>query len=214
MPPDVGVPGGAKAEHGGRDQADQAETDRGEKGLGQKVTLADPPSPFVVEWVTALAPVLAAPKRALDVAMGRGRNALVLARAGFRTFGVDLNADAVREAVARAGNEGLTLRAWCADLTRSALPRGRFELVLVSRYLQRDLVGALGDALAPGGVVIYETFTVRQRELGTGPRSPDHLLAAGELGRMFGRFEQLFYEEVSSPEAVARLVARKPDGTT
>jgi hypothetical protein len=56
---------------------------------------------------------------------------------------------------------------------------------------------------------VYETFTVRQRALGTGPTSPDHLLREGELRGYFDNFEIVCYEEVSSPEAVARLVARK-----
>ena len=57
--------------------------------------------------------------------------------------------------------------------------------------------------------MLYETFTVRQRALGTGPTSPDHLLREGELRQHFEDFEIVFYEEVTSPEAVARLVARR-----
>jgi len=92
----------------------------------------------------------------------------------------------------------------------SPLPRERFELVVVTRYLQRDLMRAIGEALVPGGVVIYETFTVNQRVHGAGPTSAHHLLEAGELGASFSELEILSYEEVSAPEAVARLVARRP----
>ena len=141
--------------------------------------------------------------------MGRGRHALRLARAGFLTFGVDASFDAVHDAVGAGRDAGTPIRGWCADLTQYPLPTARFELVLVTRYLQRDLFPALRDALTPGGVVLYETFTVRQRALGTGPTSPDHLLREGELRGYFDDFEIVFYEEVSSPEAVARLVARK-----
>ena len=171
---------------------------------------ADPPSRFVEEWVAALAPTIPAPKRALDVAMGRGRHAVVLARAGLRVFGVDREARAVRSAVERAAAEGLAIRGWCADLERSGLPRSRFELVLVTRYLQRDLFGALRDSVVPGGVLMYETFTVHQRALGRGPTSPDHLLRPGELRDRFDGCDVLFYEEIDAPEAVARIVARKP----
>ena len=170
----------------------------------------DPPSPFVVQWATALAPQLPAPSRALDVAMGRGRHARMLAGLGLRTFGVDADFEAVRTATHEATARGLVVRAWCADLTISPLPRGRFELVVVTRYLQRDLISGICDAAALGGFILYETFTVNQRALGVGPTSPDHLLAEGELRASFDRFEILFYEEVSAPEAVARLVARKP----
>jgi len=165
------------------------------------------PSPFVMEWIARLARPDA---RALDVAMGRGRHALPLARAGFRTFGVDVGVDLLREAARAAREAGTPIHLWCADLTMYPLPTARFDLVLVTRYLQRDLFPAIRAALVDGGVVVYETFTVRQRALGSGPTSPDHLLREGELRGYFEDFEIVFYEEVSSSEAVARLVARKP----
>ena len=122
----------------------------------------------------------------------------------------------MRDAVACAAAEGFSVRGWCADLTRSPLPRERFELVLVTRFLQRDLFGPICQAVVPTGVVMYETFTVDQRAHGTGPTSPDHLLQPGELRDRFDGFEVMFYEEVSAPDAVARIVARRPrwDGTT
>jgi tellurite methyltransferase len=82
--------------------------------------------------------------------------------------------------------------------------------VVVTRYLQRDLFPAIRDAAVPGGLVAYETFTIHQRALGTGPKSPDHLLAPGELAAAFSGFEVLFYEEVTGPEALARILARRP----
>jgi SAM-dependent methyltransferase len=169
----------------------------------------DPASEFVVRWIGALAAAVPPPRRALDVAMGRGRHARLLARSGFRAFGVDVRFDAVREAVERAAAEGTTVRGWCADLTRSRLPRGWFALVVVTRYLQRDLFPALAATLAPGGVLLYETFTEAQRALGRGPSSPDHLLRPGELRAAFSDLELLFYEEALEPDAVARLAARR-----
>jgi tellurite methyltransferase len=141
--------------------------------------------------------------------MGRGRHAIVLARAGFTVFGVDRRLDALQDAAERMQQAGLPLRAWCADLTASPPPVARFELVLVTRYLQRDLFDGLKAALVPGGVLMYETFTERQLAHGTGPRSADHLLRLGELRTCFRDFEILFDEEVNEPEAVARIVARK-----
>jgi tellurite methyltransferase len=165
-------------------------------------------SPFVAGWIATLAPDQSS--RALDLAMGRGRHALVLARNGFQTFGVDVNLDAVRDAVGAAALEHLTVRGWCADLTMFPLPPAAFDLVIVTRYLQRDLLPSMRSAVRPGGYVIYETFTVLQRALGVGPTSPDHLLAPGELRALFAGWDVLFDEEVTAPEALARLVARKP----
>ena len=166
------------------------------------------PSPFIEEWIARAA---CAPRgRALDLAMGRGRHALALARAGFPTFGVDLDYAAVRDAMAAAVRRDLRIAAWCADLTEHPLPRSRFDVIVVARYLQRDLFAAIRDAVASGGMVIYETFTVAQRALGWGPTSPSHLLEPGELRAQFNGFDVLAYEETIAPEAVARIAARRP----
>ena len=166
------------------------------------------PSPVIVEWSERIARERGGHPRALDVAMGSGRHAVAMAQTGFRTFGVDVKLTAVREAMAAAARAGVHVDGWCADLTRHPLPRGRFDLVVVCRYLQRDLFENLRAAVVPGGVVIYETFTTAQRALGRPPVSADHLLEPGELRHRFDDFDVLFYEEVLAPDAVARLVAR------
>lgn len=181
----------------------------------------DMPSPFVVEWLPRVAdalkwrgPYKVRPTHlqpaALDLAMGRGRHAQLLARAGFRTFGVDMKLEAVRDAIARGRADALVVLGWCADLTQTPLPRARFDVVLITRYLQRDLFPSIRELPKAGGTVLYETFTVNQRQLGFGPTSADHLLQPGELRQVFGGFEVLFYEETRVPEAVARIVARRP----
>jgi tellurite methyltransferase len=167
-------------------------------------------APFIEEWIARLAPPRGEYLSALDVAMGRGRYAVALALAGFRVFGVDVRFDAVRDAALRAKAAGVHVHGWCADLTQHPLPSSRFDAVVVTRYLQRNLFPALRRAVRPGGVVLYETFTTAQRALGTGPTSPDHLLEPGELRRAFEGFDVLFYEEVTAPEAVARIAARRP----
>jgi tellurite methyltransferase len=164
---------------------------------------------FVAEWLARIAPRREERLSALDVAMGRGRHAVALALGGFETFGVDISFDAVRDATMRAEAEGVRLRAWCADLTQHPLPSAHFDVIVVTRYLQRDLFRALRAAVRPGGVVVYETFTTAQRALGRGPTSPDHLLEPGELRRAFEGFDLLFYEEVLKPDALARIVARR-----
>jgi SAM-dependent methyltransferase len=162
-----------------------------------------------MEWIARLAE--RQPRgRALDLAMGRGRHALPLARLGFRTFGIDLRHAVVRDAMTTALQHGTSIAGWCADLTQFPLPTATFDLIVVTRYLQRDLFGAIRDAVKPRGVVIYETFTVAQRALGRGPTSPDHLLEPGELRRRFDGFDVLFDEETREPDAVARIVAERP----
>jgi tellurite methyltransferase len=167
------------------------------------------PSTFVVQWAPWVAARLAPAPRALDVAMGRGRHVQTLGRAGFGVYGVDHELSLLREAVAQGAGLGMTVKAWCADLTTCPLPERRFDLVLVTRFLQRDLFPSLREAIRPGGFVIYETFTRHQLQYGRGPTSPDHLLSPGELLSLFAPLKMVFYEEVSEPEALARLVARR-----
>jgi len=165
----------------------------------------DPPSPFVTEWIARLRGDLPPRRRALDVAMGRGRHLLPLAATGCSLFGVDIDSDAVHAAVAR----GVPVRAWVADLTTFPLPARWFDVVVVTRYLQRDLFPALEHTLTNGGLLLYETFLAAQRQHGRGPTSLDHLLHSNELRERLAGLETMFYEEVMEPDAVARIVARR-----
>jgi hypothetical protein len=67
------------------------------------------------------------------------------------------------------------------------------------------------DAIAPGGFLLYETFTELQKGRGRGPQSPDHLLKSGELRSLFADLDEIFYDELTDPgdDALARLAARK-----
>ena len=104
---------------------------------------SDLPSPFVVQWTAAVAPALPGKRRVLDVAMGRGRHARFLSELDVAVYGVDRDFDAVRSVVREAAARGRIVRGWCADLTAFPLPRRAFEMVVVTRYLQRDLMHAI-----------------------------------------------------------------------
>lgn len=175
-------------------------------------TTANPPSPFIARWAPRLFAEFGPRGRALDVAAGRGRHALCLATAGFRVTAMDIRLDALMTAglvgqAGRSGNGSIALA--CVDLTTYPLPRSRFDVVVVSRYLDRALFPALRDALVPGGVLLYETFTERQLQLGRGPTSCAHLLRPGELRLLTRGMDVLFDEEVSEPDALARIAARR-----
>ena len=128
---------------------------------------------------------------------------------------MDIQLDALMTAgqAGRAGQAGQagsgSIALACVDLTTYPLPRSRFDVVVVSRYLDRALFPALRDALVPGGVLLYETFTERQLRHGRGPTSPAHLLRPGELRMLVRGMDVLFDEEVSEPDALARIAARR-----
>jgi tellurite methyltransferase len=174
------------------------------------------PSPHVVAHLDALR-AGAALGAVVDLACGRGRNALAIAAHGIPVLGVDRSAELLGELCGAARAHALPVRAARADLESApALPlaAGRCGALVVCRYLHRPLAPALEALLAPGGWLIYETFTIHQRELGYGPENPAFLLNPGELPALFpGLDVALHWEgltEEQKPAAVARLAARKP----
>jgi len=152
----------------------------------------------------------------LDLACGRGRHSLALARAGLPVVGIDRNAESLAWLRDAAREEGLRLALVRADLeTGDSIPlaKGRCGGVLVFRYLHRPLADQLAAALAPGGLLVYETFTIHQRELGYGPKNTAFLLNPNELPTLFPELEVLHHWEglieLPKPAHVAQLVARR-----
>ncbi|HEX9814024.1 MAG TPA: class I SAM-dependent methyltransferase [Myxococcota bacterium] len=150
-----------------------------------------------------------------DVACGRGRHTLVAAAAGIPAIGIDRNRAFLTELREAATGRELAVETVCADLedpVEIPLRSGCCGAVLVFRYLHRPLIPAIARVLAPGGLLLYETFTIHQRALGTGPRNPDHLLLPGELPELFSELEILEHWEGLSAEPenahVARISAR------
>lgn len=176
---------------------------------------ADGPSPFLRDLADAIAGA-AALGPVVDVACGRGRHALWLGARGVPVLGIDRDAEALASLRERARAARLPVRGVRADLEAAAFPLrpASCGALIVFRYLHRPLAPALSAALRPGGLLVYETFTIQQRELGTGPRNPAFLLAPGELPRLFPDLEVVTWrEEITRGEhasATARLLARKP----
>ena len=172
-------------------------------------TQPQPASPFVVEWIPRLARLLHA-RTALDLACGTGRHSRVLAQHDFDAFAVDKDIVRIRALQTAARAEGWPVHAWVADLRDMVLPAGRFDVVLGTRYLQRDLWPALRRAVKPGGFLVYETYTVDQLARGWGPRSADYLLHPTELRDIALGWPLEYYSERDDGAALARLVARRP----
>jgi len=165
------------------------------------------PAAFLVENVDLL------PKgRALDIAMGYGRNAIFLAKAGFEVEGVDISDEAAAGASRAAMAAGVNLSVRVADIEAGyAIDAGAYEVILCFNYLHRPLIPEIRKGLSNGGMVVYETFIVDQARFGR-PRNRDHLLEHNELLDMFRGFRCLRYHEgIMGPHrAVAGIIAEKP----
>ena len=171
------------------------------------------PSPFLEQWLPRFGPAPGA-ERALDLACGAGRNALHLARSGFRVDAVDIAASALERARASAREQGLSVNWRNEDLDGAELERGAYQVVSVIRYMNRNLVPAIRDALAPAGWLLFEHHFVTEAAVG-GPRGTAFRLQPQELLHAFEGLRVVYYLEdiIADPDgrsmALARLVARK-----
>jgi 2-polyprenyl-3-methyl-5-hydroxy-6-metoxy-1,4-benzoquinol methylase len=150
--------------------------------------------------------------RALDIAMGRGRNAIYLASRGFDVEGIDISPEAIRTALGLAQKADVTIKAEVADLQGSySIKKEYYDVIICFNYLQRQLIPSIKDGVRTGGVVVYETFIVDQAELFGKPRNPDYLLKHNELLDMFREFRCLRYREgiIGDRAALAGIVAQK-----
>ncbi|WP_233279554.1 methyltransferase domain-containing protein [Acidihalobacter yilgarnensis] len=137
------------------------------------------------------------PKRgcALDLACGLGANALLLARNGLETVAWDRASTPIAALRRVAIAEGLRLVAEVRDVVaQPPIPAG-FDVIVVSRFLDRGLAPALIVALRPGGLLFYQTFGPALVDPTRGPRHRDFRLAEGELLRLFASLRLRVYRE-------------------
>jgi tellurite methyltransferase len=164
------------------------------------------PSAFLVENLALL------PRgRALDIAMGKGRNALYLARQGFMVEGVDISSESIQTALHHARETGVSLHARVADLENDFhIEPECYDVIIVFNYLQRSLFPDIKKGLKKNGIVVYETFTIDQPQFGR-PTNPAFLLKHNELLERFRDLRCLRYWEgiFQNEGAKASIVAQK-----
>lgn len=150
--------------------------------------------------------------KALDVAMGEGRNAVFLAKNGFEVDGCDISEVAIKKAQKLAEENNVNIHAFIADLETYKLPKDTYDVIVCFYYLQRDLIPQIKEALKPGGMIMYETYTIENAERGfDGPKNKDYLLKSNELLNLFIDFKIIYYRElvIDNKKAVASLIAKK-----
>lgn len=162
-------------------------------------------------WVQRWSPLVRPGGSVLDVACGHGRHMRWFAERGHPVTGVDRSP----EAIAAVAPLGTAVQADIENgpwpLMESGQPQ-TFEAVVVSNYLWRALFPVLLQSLAPGGVLIYETFTAGNETVGK-PSRPDFLLQPGELLRAFADLRMVAFEDGFLPAPhryVQRIAAVRP----
>jgi tellurite methyltransferase len=160
----------------------------------------------------------------LDLACGTGRNGLYLLQENIPVVFADRDPTALQQV--RTSLETPLCRdcrklasLWRVDFELaqdSPLAASAYGAILVFRYLHRPLLPDIRNAISPGGLLVYETFTVDQVAFGR-PKNPDFLLRANELLDCFGgwtvlhSFEGIVESETgAAKQAIAQIVAVKP----
>src|SRR4029077_16190055 len=174
-------------------------------------------------WVRRFLPLIRQGGRVLDLAAGAGRHTRLVLDMGFSVTAVDRDIAGLRP----LSGDSCEIRA--IDL-EAAPPEGAlaplggfYDGIVVTNYLHSPLFSSIAAALAPGGVVIYETFAIGNERFGR-PRNPDFLLRPGELLHAFAARTIVAFEagEVTLPRpaviqriaAVAGPLGRLPDAAS
>jgi SAM-dependent methyltransferase len=164
-------------------------------------------SPQPSAWIVRWAHLVRAGGRVLDVASGNGRHANWFAARGHAVTAVDRDPQAVAAATGAA-------RAVQADIENGPWPFAgeTFDTVVVTNYLWRPLLPTLLASLAPGGVLLYETFAEGNETVGK-PSRPDFLLGNGELLRACAGLRVVAYEDgfLAAPDRFVQRIAAVRD---
>ena len=154
-------------------------------------------------WVQKWAHLVPKGGTVLDVACGHGRHLRWFAQRGHAVTGVDRSPEAIAS-VAAFG------RAIEADIENGPWPLegALFDAVIVTNYLWRPLLPRIVASVAPGGVLIYETFAVGNETVGK-PSRPDFLLREGELLEAAAGLTTVAYENgfLAAPERFVQRIA-------
>jgi SAM-dependent methyltransferase len=164
----------------------------------------EPPSAWVQRWTHLLAPHA----RVLDLACGHGRHMQWFAAQGMQVTGVDRSPEALASASAWGQTIAADIENGAWPLMTDGIPR-QFDAVVVTNYLWRELFPKIRASLAPGAVLIYETFAAGNQTVGK-PSRPEFLLQPGELLRVFGDLRIIAFEDgflAQSQRFVQRIVA-------
>ena len=135
-----------------------------------------------------------APGRALDIACGKGRNALFLASRGFQVTAIDISPAGLEQGRKQAEENSLSIVWQQADLERLGLGSAEYDLIVNINYLQRSLIPQIKRAVKNGGHVLFDTYLIAQQAI-SHPKNPNYLLSHNELLDHFHDFRVLLYRE-------------------
>lgn len=133
---------------------------------------------------------------ALDLACGLGANALYLAQQGLTTHAWDISDLATHKLQQLAEAQALTIKTLNQEISRQSFSANCYDVIVVSRFLDRSICDAIMVSLKSGGLLFYQTYT-RKKCFAQGPNNPRYLLAENELLQLFSLLKLVYYRENS-----------------
>lgn len=131
---------------------------------------------------------------ALDLAAGLGNNSLFLASQGLKVDAWDISGEAVSYLNQLARESSLAVNASRLEIDPTCFSTASYDVIANCHFLDRQLFGAMGTALKPGGLLIFQTFAAG-KVADIGPSNPDFLLEPGELQAVFSDLQVLEYQD-------------------
>ncbi len=153
---------------------------------------------------------------ALDLACGRGANAICLAENGLSVSAWDISASALEHLSNEAIKKDLIIELESRNISEQPPEPHSFDVITVSNFLERELIDDIRNAIKPSGLIFYQTF-IQDKVCNVGPSNPDYLLAKNELLLLFNDWNVLYYKEEGTAGRIdegfrnqAMLIAQKP----
>jgi len=170
------------------------------------------PNPLLVEFIEAIdLDAKAVRPTAVDLGCGGGRDAVFLAKQGWQVSAIDHEARVIKRAKQLANRAGASVKFRNCDLKKNGcLTDQCFDLVLVMRFLNRELFEQIKQIVKPGGWIVFQTFSQGCEKFGS-PKNPNFILKPNELAEVFADFQIITdrIDQISDGRPVASFIAQK-----
>ncbi len=148
--------------------------------------------------------------RALDIAMGEGRNGVYLATQGYEVVGLDISLKGLAKAHQLAEHNHVKIETRVVDLENHRLEKNAYDVILLMYYMQRDLWPQLNQALKPGGMAVIETYNLDH--LKHARFNPKWLLQNNELVNAFKDMKIIRYQAYEdSHQAYSSIIVQRTE---
>jgi len=147
--------------------------------------------------------------RALDLAMGEGRNGVYMATQGFDVLGLDISPVGLNKAHQLAEHHKVKIETRVVDLENYQLEKNAYDVIICTYYMQRNLFDQMKESLKPGGMALVETYNIDYLRYARFSRK--YLLENNELLKIFKDFKIIRYQAYDvGKEAYSSIIVQKP----